>query len=305
MWLKSRLCVFISIHGHRHAHLFLNVLFFLVFLYFVLKSFFHLFLNPAMVPDENSHGRSLVQLQLREHGQPGLCHTRQILCHDESCSLRASACARVKLLRGFWDRGRVCGDRSVLVTSHRPAHSSRAHVLSLDRILHFACEVFFLFAHLPPRCTFMSVDLELAKILDEFAVPEAFRTKLLGSACLKVWQFAEYVDDVKDWTGILSSLEPPIVDRMHIASVRRAYKAACARDAELLSRSRDYPGEDMDAPIESNRRRTLIEEHARHYRFQLQLSRQPSDTLLGRLDREKNRGTFTVINLAKVASVAT
>ena len=149
----------------------------------------------------------------------------------------------------------------------------------------------------------MSVDLELAKILDEFSVPEAFRTKLVDSACLKVWQFAEYVDDVKDWTGILSSLEPPIVDRMHIASVRRAYKAACARDAELLSRGRDYPGEDMDAPIESNRRRMLIEEHARHYRFQLQLSRKPSDTLLGRLDREKDRGTFTVINLAKVASV--
>ena len=54
MWLKSRLCVFISIHGHRHAHLFLSVVFFLVSLYFVLKSFFHLFLNPAMVPDENS-----------------------------------------------------------------------------------------------------------------------------------------------------------------------------------------------------------------------------------------------------------
>ena len=46
------------------------------------------------------------------------------------------------LLRGFWDRGRVCGDRSVFVTSHRPAHSSRAHVFSLDRILHFAFEVF-------------------------------------------------------------------------------------------------------------------------------------------------------------------
>ena len=145
----------------------------------------------------------------------------------------------------------------------------------------------------------MSVDLELAKILDEFSVSEAFRTKLVDSACLKVWQFAEYVD-VKDWTGILSSLEPPIVDRMHIASVRRAYKAACARDAELLSRGRDYPGEDMDAPIESNRRRMLIEEHARHYRFQLQLSRQPSDTLLGRLDREKDRGTFTVITLPKL-----
>ena len=53
MWLKFRLCVFISIHGHRHAHLFLSVLF-TPSLYFFLKSFFHLFLNPAMVPDENS-----------------------------------------------------------------------------------------------------------------------------------------------------------------------------------------------------------------------------------------------------------
>ena len=52
--VDARLCVFISIHGHRHAHLFLSVLFFLVSLYFVLKSFFHLLLNPAMVPDENS-----------------------------------------------------------------------------------------------------------------------------------------------------------------------------------------------------------------------------------------------------------
>ena len=51
--LKSRQCVFIPIHGHRHAHLFLSVLF-LVSLYFVLQSFFHLFLNPAMVLDENS-----------------------------------------------------------------------------------------------------------------------------------------------------------------------------------------------------------------------------------------------------------
>ena len=47
-----------------------------------------------------------------------------------------------KILRGFWDHGRVCGDRSVFVTSHRPAHSSRAHLFSVDRFLHFAFEVF-------------------------------------------------------------------------------------------------------------------------------------------------------------------
>ena len=202
---------------------------------------------------------------------------------------RASACARVKLLEGFWVCGRVRGDRSVFVCcTVLHTHFTRV-CFQLDQTLDFAFEVFSVCPPSAP-CTSMSLDLELAKILDEFSVPEAFKTKLVDSACLKVWQFAEYVDDVKDWTGILSSLEPPIVDRMHIASVRRAYKAACARDAELLSRGRDYPGEDMDAPIESNRRRTLIEEHARYYRFQLQLSRQPSDTLLGRLDREKGPG---------------
>ena len=153
-------------------------------------------------------------------------------------------------LEGFWDCGRVCGDRSVFVTSHRPAHFSRAYASSLFKlcISHLKC---FCLPHLPPLAPPCLWIWSLQKFLDEFSVPEAFRTKLVDSACLKVWQFAEHVDDVKDWTGILSSLEPPIVDRMHIASVRFAYKAACARDAELLSRGRDYPGEDTDAPLES------------------------------------------------------
>ena len=48
---------------------------------------------------------------------------------------------------GLWQG---CGDRSVFVTSHRPAHLSRAHVISLIElcISHLKC---FLFAHLPPR----------------------------------------------------------------------------------------------------------------------------------------------------------
>ena len=138
-------------------------------------------------------------------------------------------------------------------------------------------ERYFLFAHLPLRCTSMSLDLELVKILDEFVVLEVFRAKFLDSVCHKVSH--------QSWTVCMS--------------VRRAYKAACARDA-FLSRGRDSPGEDMDAPIESHRRRMFFEEHAKHHRF----SRQPSDTLLGRLDREKDRATFNVINLAKVVSVA-
>ena len=47
-------------------------------LYFFLKSFFHLFLMFTLIPVENSMEDPPVQLQLREHGQPGLCHTRHI-----------------------------------------------------------------------------------------------------------------------------------------------------------------------------------------------------------------------------------
>ena len=43
-----------SIHGHRHAHLFLSVLFLVsLSLYFFIQSYFHLFLIPV-VPGENS-----------------------------------------------------------------------------------------------------------------------------------------------------------------------------------------------------------------------------------------------------------
>ena len=149
------------------------------------------------------------------------------------CSLCASACARVKLLRRFWDRGRVCGDRSVFVTSPSCALISRALVQAGSNFA-FRIEVIFLLPTCHPAAPPCLWIWRLAKILDELAVPDAFRTKLLDSACLKVWQFAEYVDDVKDWTSILSCLEPPIVDHiscrsdgttvfsMHIASVRRA-----------------------------------------------------------------------------------
>ena len=63
----------------------------------------------------------------------------------ENTSICASAVARVKLLRGFWARGRVRGDRSVFVTSHRPVHSSRALMFSAwFELLHFRTGAIFL-----------------------------------------------------------------------------------------------------------------------------------------------------------------
>ena len=51
--LKGLAVSFHLIHGHSHAHLFLSV-FFLLSFYLLLKFLFHLFLIPAMVPDDDS-----------------------------------------------------------------------------------------------------------------------------------------------------------------------------------------------------------------------------------------------------------
>ena len=52
---------------------------------------------------------------------------------------------RTFFLRGFWARGRVRGDRSVFVTSHRPVHSSRAFMFSAwFELLHFRTGAIFL-----------------------------------------------------------------------------------------------------------------------------------------------------------------
>ena len=52
-WLKGLAVSFHLIHGHSHAHWCLSVLF-LLFFYLLLKFLFHLFLIPAMVPDDDS-----------------------------------------------------------------------------------------------------------------------------------------------------------------------------------------------------------------------------------------------------------
>ena len=57
-WLKGLAVSFHLIHGHSHAHLFLSVVFFLSF-YLLPKFLFHLFLIPAMVPDDDSMNNPL------------------------------------------------------------------------------------------------------------------------------------------------------------------------------------------------------------------------------------------------------
>ena len=57
-WLKGLAVSFHLIHGHSHAHWCLSV-FFLLSFYLLPKFLFHLFLIPAMVPDDVSMNNPL------------------------------------------------------------------------------------------------------------------------------------------------------------------------------------------------------------------------------------------------------
>ena len=70
--------------------------------------------------------------------------------HSVSCDLKDALGLTFpfldRILRGFWARGRVRGDRSVFVTSHRPVHLSRALLFSAwFELLHFRTGAIFLF----------------------------------------------------------------------------------------------------------------------------------------------------------------
>ena len=78
------------------------------------------------------------------------------------------------------------------------------------------------------------LDEELDRIFKEFDVPNSVRAKFVAEGATKLWHFSEYVDDINDWTAILAAVEPAITDRIVVAKVRRAYKAACQHDSEIL-----------------------------------------------------------------------
>jgi hypothetical protein len=149
-------------------------------------------------------------------------------------------------------------------------------------------------------------DDDLKALLAQFSVPQGVQAKLKDGAnpCIKLWQFAEYVDDVRDWTAFCAGLEPAITDRTLVANVRRAFKAAGERDSQALKRGSQSVADDFDSPIDHTTRKELIAAHAAYYRFVIAARRSPSDTLLGRLHRERERSAFSVIVLLKVTSVA-
>ena len=62
-----------------------------------------------------------------ESADATLCRTRKETSNVEPGQGLQNK-APLEILEGFWVCGRVCGDRSVFVTSHRPAHTSRAQV---------------------------------------------------------------------------------------------------------------------------------------------------------------------------------
>ena len=126
------------------------------------------------------------------------------------------------------------------------------------------------------------IDDDLKALLVAFNVPVPVQQKLKSGPhpCVKLWQFAEYVDDVKEWTPFCAGLEPAITDRTLIANVRRAHKAAGERGQQAIRRGSQVVTDDFDTPIDITTRKELTAAHASHYRFVMAARRSPSDTLL-------------------------
>ena len=194
----------------------------------------------------------------------------------------------------------------MFVTSHRPVHLSRALLFSAwFELLHFRTEPLFLVCppatpvHLHvfwiwslPRSWMSSLFLKPSG--QSFWIQPAlkFGNLLNMSTMSRTGQAFSPVSSHRSWTACISRPSDAHA-KQHVRETPSFSPGVATIQAKIWTHQSSQTGG-----------RTLIEEHARHYRFQLQLSRQASDTLLGRLDREKDRGTFTVINLAKVASVA-
>ena len=123
LWLKVSPCVsFHIIHAWALVSCCLSVLYSPVSLLFPQV---FLPLLPDVYPGawREFHGRSLVQLQLREHGQPGLCHTRHnkisfetiqvciiVLCYQVVVKYTRSNAPSIwhEILSTLWQYEQVC-----------------------------------------------------------------------------------------------------------------------------------------------------------------------------------------------------
>ena len=182
----------------------------------------------------------------------------------------------------------------VFVSSHRPLHFSRALMFSAwFELLHFRTEAIFLFAHLPPHCTSMSLDFG--------ACPRSWMSSLFLKPSGQSFWIQRRCQGLDKY-----SLQSRATNRgphaYHVGPTRIQSSVCERRRASLQGSrlSRRRYGRTNRVKQEAHLNRSAEQALP----FPAPIVASAIDTLLGRLDREKDRGTFTVINLAKVASVA-
>ncbi|CAE7614995.1 ddx1 [Symbiodinium sp. KB8] len=89
-----------------------------------------------------------------------------------------------------------------------------------------------------------------------------------------------------------------------LARLRAAWRAARASILKVEARQKTgQPVDDLDDPLDPATQESLLDAWRKRYNLELPVHMAPSDTLLGRVWREMQRGTVTVIGIDKVRSL--
>ena len=143
----------------------------------------------------------------------------------------------------------------------------------------------------------MATDFEpdLKDIFVETKPPDRALQELRRKRVFELWRFVEFVDDVTDWTAWCQALG--VTEREDIAAMRGGWRKAENANKQKMEKGSENPNAELDEPIDSKVRQSLMDKFTIFYHFVLSAKRQPSDRLLGRVKREKDRCSHTVINL--------
>lgn len=149
----------------------------------------------------------------------------------------------------------------------------------------------------------------LKAVLENARVPEALRQFMADTLNMESLQdFTNFVTQTgyeNELKSMVCDLCPAVKDNaLALARLRVAWRAARTQILKMEHRqSQGQASEDLDEPLEQVTQETLMGGFKARYDLELSVHMLPSDSLLGRVYRELQRATPTVISIAKVKSV--
>jgi hypothetical protein len=149
----------------------------------------------------------------------------------------------------------------------------------------------------------------LNQLFKDSAVPDEMAKYLVDSVGAKTIDdflglvpSATYETDLK--TDICDVAGSPGKDKILVLSRdRTAYGSAMEMRYKERKRRQENVQEDLDLPLDSNTHESFLASFTANYRLTLTMYLHPSDTLLGRLHRENQRTSATVIAIKRVKSL--